>query len=142
MAAALERAGESELRQTLTAPAVDCRVLMTLDRVRPPEAAPVYAARLAGLADDVLDRDLQAGLRLALEAHRLFAGRRSCRRWRCASSSASGGPPWATMLRRASQAAWAAGGRELARDRQLAQPASSAPGPAASRDSASRQARP
>lgn len=114
LAEALDRAGSGadagdlrDLRDQLTAPAVDCRLLVPADRCAA-DIAPVRAAQLGQLADRVAD-DLPALLRLSLEAHALFAHaseagvpamRYDIGRW---------GPVWAEVARRASQACHAAG---------------------------------
>jgi hypothetical protein len=119
LAEALDFAGgAADLREQLTAPAVDCRILVPADRCAP-DMAPAQAERLAGLAAGLVDEagtgvdadeGLAVALRLWLEAHALFANaseagvpamRYDAGRW---STS------WADMAGRASQACHAAGG--------------------------------
>jgi hypothetical protein len=79
-------------------------------------AAPLDATRLAELAAGVLDIDLDAGLRLTLEANTILAGASEAGTPDLRYRLATWGPVWAAMLERASRAAWSAGREALAAD--------------------------
>lgn len=70
---ALDRVGVSDLRRSITVAVTERQIATSVHRCGL-EQAPVLAARLAGIAGRTFDRDRGAAVRLALEAHALFAG--------------------------------------------------------------------
>lgn len=80
LASALETAARSlgrdrvrrELLDAVTAPAAEGRIVSLSDRCTA-DTAPTWATELAGIAVDLLPRSGDAGLRVALEAHYLYA---------------------------------------------------------------------
>jgi hypothetical protein len=115
LAEALDRAGAGDLRETLVAPAIDCRILTSAHRCDP-QLAPIMAARLAESAERVMDADPAAGMRLALEAHALYAGasRRQVPQMRFQFGELA--PPWARLLLLCSRTSEDNGARAMALD--------------------------
>jgi tetratricopeptide (TPR) repeat protein len=80
LARALETAAQSlgrdrvrrELLEAVTAPAAETRIVSPSDRCAA-DIAPTWATELAGIAVDLLPRSPDAGLRIGLEAHYLYA---------------------------------------------------------------------
>jgi tetratricopeptide (TPR) repeat protein len=115
LADALDRAGaDGALRDQLTAPAVDGRLLTSADRCAP-GIGPAMATRLGQLAERVTD-DLAVLLRLSLEAHALLAHASESRDLSMRYNAGPWGAAWADLACRASQASHAAGLAELADD--------------------------
>jgi tetratricopeptide (TPR) repeat protein len=80
LASALQTAARSlgrdrvrrELLEAVTAPAAEGRIVSPSDRCAA-DTAPTWATELAGIAVDLLPRSGDAGLRIGLEAHYLYA---------------------------------------------------------------------
>jgi len=97
LAGALVRAGQDDLAALVTLPAVDCAIVKPEDRCAP-QLAPVYARRLAGRALEVLPVSQADGIRLALEAHYLYAAASSRQVPGMRQQLADFGPAWARAL--------------------------------------------
>jgi hypothetical protein len=115
LAEALDRADALALRATLVAPAIDATILCTTHRC-PPGNAPTAALQLADLVEEMVDDDLDVGVRLALEAHVLFASAARDRSPAGAVGFTRLGPAWLEMLGTTSQVCEKAGRRGLALD--------------------------
>ena len=113
---ALDRVGAPlDLRHALTAPPLDQRFLVPLDRCGP-ELAPARAGQLADLVPHVVVEAPAMALRLALEAHALFAGASEARTAATRYTFGSWGPPWAEMLLAVSDMCFRAGREREALD--------------------------
>ncbi len=97
LAGALARAGQDELAALVTRPAVDCAFVVPADRCDP-QLAPAYAWRLAEQALEVLPAAEADGIRLALEAHYLYAAASSRQVPAMRHQFADFGPAWARAL--------------------------------------------
>lgn len=112
---ALAAAKAFDLQADMVSAATEGRIRVPLDRA-PPQQALASATRLAKIAERMLSENPNAGLRIALEAHAMFAGASerqvSAMHFRASDSS----PPWIALLARAGEASERIGRRELARD--------------------------
>lgn len=112
---ALSAANAPELQAELVAPPTAGRIRVPIERA-PSQLAPVWAARLAAVAERILDENPSAGLRIALEAHAMFAGASELEVLGMRHGSFDNIPPWIALLARAGEVSQRLGRRELARD--------------------------
>jgi len=109
LSGALDRVGAPlDLRHALTAPPLDQKFLVPIHRCGP-DLAPTRAAQLAELVEGVVETAPAAALRLALEAHTLFAGASEARTSSTRYTFGQWGPPWAEVLRAVSEMCFRAG---------------------------------
>jgi tetratricopeptide (TPR) repeat protein len=108
LAEALEAAGATELRGQLTRPAVDREIVTALDRTEP-QLAPAMAVRLTEQVKLLAKSNQIAAIRVALEAHALFAMASQARDTSMRFRLDEFGVPWARMLLQCSRMAAAAG---------------------------------
>ncbi|WP_051799663.1 tetratricopeptide repeat protein [Catenuloplanes japonicus] len=121
LAAALEAAGNAlgrervESLSVLVTPPEGTALVIPTGRC-PMQLAPAYAEQLAALAVALLDADPETGIRLAMEAHYLFAGASSAQTVQMRYQFAHPGTQWARLLLTFSRWLEAAGASPLALD--------------------------